>query len=125
MATRPLFKSTTLEGAFLEAAFLLEKLETVTNYQKRREKEIFERDLAANRPTNNPEVTADIEKTRLTFIETSYIKITVNTDEQRAVIVSTLPARIKENSFGGFFLAKEFLLDEMINEFSDILLEKL
>lgn len=104
------FKSSTLEGAFLEAAFLLEKLETALNYKIIKSNELVKRQEAEAQANQKPV----LPKPEL--LETKYIKITVDTDQQRCVIVATLPARIKENSFGGYLLAKEFFTDTAISQ---------
>lgn len=117
------FKSTTLEGAFLEAAFLLEKIETGLNNYKVQELKFLERKIVGE--INDPKVKADIEAKKLLLVETKYFSITIDTDQQRCVIVATLPARIKENSFGGYLLAKEFFTDDAVSKISADTLEQL
>lgn len=114
MATLKPFKSSTLEGTFLECAFLLEKLETALNYKIRKSNELAKIQQAGTSSTpSKPDVP-----------ETHYIKITVDTDQQKCVIVATLPARIKENSFGGYLLAKEFFPDTLLTSVDDFNLEQ-
>lgn len=115
MVTLKPFKSTTIEGAFLEAAFLLEKLETAMNYKIRKTNELKKEQEEGTQP----------QPTKPDMPETRYIKISINTDEQRCVIVATLPARLKENSFGGYLLAKEFFPDELFQYIDDRDLESI
>lgn len=123
MATLKPLKSATLEGAFLEVAFLLEKLETGLNHHKNIQLKLFERDLAAEPVSDKPAQAIIIEEKKRLLAETSYFTITVDTDQQRAVIVATMPARIKENSFGGYLLAKEIFSDEELSRIPDAILE--
>lgn len=98
MASLPTFKSTTLEGAFLEAAFLLQNGEI--NYH-----------LAGgdkSRDAENPGIDP--------LLKLKYVNITINTDEQRAVITATIPAGINSNSFGGYLIAYQFISDQYVNE---------
>lgn len=118
MATLQPLKSTTIEGAFLEVAFLLEKYETALNYKIRRSNELNK--LQQSSTQSSQQTTPS----KPDVPETHYIKISINTDEQRCVITATLPTRIKENSFGGYLLAKEFFPDESLDYISDYYLEK-
>lgn len=114
MATLNPFKSSTLEGAFLECAFLLEKLETALNYKIRKSNELAKIEQASTPSTpSKPDVP-----------ETHYIKIIIDTDQQKCVITATLPARIKENSFGGYLLAKEFFPNTLLDLIDDRNLEQ-
>jgi len=90
MATLKPFTSSTLEGAFLEAAFLLEKGEIERNY--------------ANKPEDDSKP----------WNKLSFITITINTDTQRVVITATLPIRVESNSFGGRLLVEEFISDSFV-----------
>lgn len=92
MAILKPFTSTTLEGAFLEAAFLLQQGEL--NY-------IDSGDWKSDPDSN---VTNSIKPEDLP----NYINITVDTDGQRCTITATLPLIVKSNSFGGYLLVREF-----------------
>ena len=118
MATLRSLKSTTVEGAFLEVAFLLEKLETALNYKIRKSNELNKLQQA------NTQSSQQTTPSKPDTPETHYIKISVNTDEQRCVITAMLPARIKENSFGGYLLAKEFFPDTLFQFIDDRNLEE-
>lgn len=119
MATLKPFKSSTLEGAFLEAAFLLEKIETALNYKIRRSNELNKHQQA------NTQSSQQTSPSKPDVPETHYIKISIDTDGQKCVITATLPARIKENSFGGYLLAKEFFPDTSFEYVDDSNLEQI
>lgn len=87
MASLKPFRSTTIEGAFLEVAFLLEKGEIHLNQSLGGLSE------------------ETIEKQ-------AFIQIILDTNEQRIVVTATVPITIESNSFGGYLLAKEFVKDE-------------
>lgn len=112
-----LLKSTTLEGAFLEAAFMLERLETISNIGKKKAKEIYDK-LTEEQKSAFPLPLSGFE-------ETNFFNISVDTDQQRCVILASLPARIRENSFGGYFLAKELFSDNEVADIDDNNFDKL
>jgi hypothetical protein len=90
MAPLPQFQSTTLEGAFLEAAFLLQQGEI--NYLR----------------------SGDWKRFGENYQVPSYINITIDTDQQRAVIVATVPIGVTNNSFGGYLIARQFIENKYI-----------
>lgn len=97
MATLKPFTSTTLEGAFLEAAFLLQQGEL--NY------------IRSGDWKSSPDSTSE------PIIEDSlpnYINITIDTDQQRCIITATIPVRVLSNSFGGYLLANTFASDKYV-----------
>lgn len=96
MANKPQFQSTTLEGAFLEAAFLLQQGEL--NYY----------------------LSGDWKGLGENYQVPNYINITINTDEQRAVIAATIPVGIINNSFGGYLLARQFVESQYVVAQSNI-----
>lgn len=102
MASKPQFKSTTLEGAFLEAAFLLQKAEI--------EWHLAGKDKSQNE--NNPGIDESLTL--------KYINITIDTDQQRAVVTATIPIGIDSNSFGGYLIAYQFVEDEYVNKTRNI-----
>lgn len=91
MATIPSFTSTTLEGAFLEAAFLLQKGEI--NFH-----------LAGKDKSGDPDKPGVDES-----LTKRYINILIDTDQQRAIINATVPVASAPNSFGGYFIAYQFV----------------
>lgn len=117
MATLKPFRSTTLEGAFLEAAFMLEKIESAINISKRLSKEDYE----ANKGTTSTNAPNVGDK----FTQTQYFIITIDTAQQRCILNATLPSRIKDNSFGGYILAKEIFPDAAFQNISDNILEEI
>lgn len=94
MATLKPFTSTTLEGAFLEAAFLLQQGEL--NY-------LQSGDWKREGSTEQESIELP-----------NFINATIDTDQQRCVITATLPIQIKSNSFGGYLLVDEFLIDRYV-----------
>lgn len=98
MATLKSFTSSTLEGAFLEAAFLLQGGEL--NYYLSGD---WKTDIDSNstKPINGNDLP-------------NYINITVDTDQQRCVITATLPIGVKSNSFGGYLLVDDFADDKYV-----------
>lgn len=101
MTTLRPFKSTTLEGAFLEAAFLLQQGE-LNYYRSGRWKQGPDGNVVDG---TDPSTGDDLP---------SYINITIDTDTQRCVIIATLPIKVKANSFGGYVLAEEFTREEFV-----------
>lgn len=87
MASLRPFHSSTLEGAFLEAAFLMEKGEIGLNH--------------ANKPDDIAEP----------WSKQALINITMDTNSQRIVVTATIPIKVEPNSFSGYLLAHEFLND--------------
>lgn len=90
MASLPTFQSTTLEGAFLEAAFLLQRGEL--NYLN----------------------SGDWKSLGENYVVPSFINITVDTEQQRVTINATLPVASAPNSFGGYFVAYQFLQNKYL-----------
>lgn len=99
MADKPEFRSTTLEGAFLEAAFLLQKGE-INHHLMGRDKS----------STDNPN-TIGIDESQVL----KYINITIDTDQQRAIIVATIPVASAPNSFGGYLVAYQFIRNDELS----------
>lgn len=97
VALRP-FKSSTLEGAFLEAAFLLQQGEI--NYYLSGDWKI-DLDNSATEPNDGSDLP-------------NYINITIDTDQQRCIITATIPINVKSKPFGGYLLATEFANDEYV-----------
>lgn len=112
-----MLKSTTLEGAFLEAVFLLEKIEGISNIAKKEAKKAYDQ-LSEDQKSGVPLPLTGWD-------ETSFFSISIDSDQQRCVVLANLPSRVKENSFGGYFLAKEIFPDNEIGDIEDFNLDKL
>lgn len=97
MATLRPFTSTTLEGAFLEAAFLLQQGEL--NYY-------LSGDWKSPPGSTSQPTTEDSLP--------NHINITIDTDQQRCIIAAAIPIRVLSNSFGGYLLANTFADDEYV-----------
>lgn len=100
MADKPQFQSATLEGAFLEAAFLLQKGE-LNHYAMGRAKAEDQSD-----PTKSV-----IDESKVL----KYINITIDTDQQRAIIIANIPVASAPNSFGGYLLAYQFIHNDELS----------
>lgn len=97
VALRP-FKSSTLEGAFLEAAFLLQQGEL--NYFLSGDWKVDLDNNATKTPSGE-----DLP---------NYINITIDTDQQRCIITATIPVQLKSKPFGGSLVATEFAINEYV-----------
>lgn len=104
MATLKPFTSTTLEGAFLEAAFLLQQGEL--NYIRSGDWKPSPNSTSQAANSTSQPITEDSLP--------NFMNITVDTDQQRCTITATLLIQVKSNSFGGYLLAEEFIKDEYV-----------
>lgn len=99
MASLRPFRSSTLEGAFLEAAFLLQQGEI--NFY-------LSGDWKADIDSDSTQIPSGPEDLP------SYINIKIDTDQQRCVITATLPINVKVKSFGGYLLIDDFAHDKYV-----------
>lgn len=99
MASLQPFLSTTLEGAFLEAAFLLQRSELNWHF--------------AGKDKSQDPTKSQVDDT----LSLKYINITIDTDQQRATITAQIPVGINSNSFGGYLIAYQWIKDEYVYNF--------